>query len=76
MIYLYLLIAAIFLGFVCKGVPIMRDMIRNDHGEYEIHIKKNKEAPKDTKNKNKPERSAADILEQMYAEDEQKTGNK
>lgn len=69
MIYLYLGIAAVLLSLACKGWPYMKDMIKHDYGEYEVHIKKPKEEPEDSQ---EPTRSAAEILSEMYAEQDQK----
>ena len=62
MVYLYLGIAVVLLFFICKGYPIMKDMIKHDNGEYEIHIHKH-EQPQE---QNQPTRSAAEILSEMY----------
>jgi len=72
MIYLYLGIAAVILSVVCKGVPIMRDMIRHDHGEYDVHFRKRKEQPEqqETSDTQESSLSAAEILKARYAREE------
>lgn len=66
MIYLYLAIATIVIFFICKGAPIMKDMIKHDNGEYEIHIHK-----KEHNETKKPDRTAAEILSEMYKNQKQ-----
>lgn len=68
MIYLYLGIAAVLLSFACKGWPHMKDMIKHDQGEYEIHFRKNEEQSEDT---TPPSKSAAEILKERYKREEQ-----
>lgn len=46
MIYIYLGLAAILLSLACKGYPIMKNKIKHDTGEYEIHFPKKKKENK------------------------------
>lgn len=67
--YIFLAIASIIIALACKGIPIMKDTIKKDNGEYEIKTKKQKQE----QNKDQPTRTAAEILRQKYEEDEKRT---
>lgn len=49
----------------------MKDMIKHDNGEYEIHIRKQKY--NETK---QPDRTTAEILSEMYKNQTRKEGKK